>query len=103
MLDTVSKRSFWGLMSYVCHQLQMDVNNYQIPQDNFLYGVQIHFRNLITLETNWKKHFIFTLQLIMPTLVTVQVSQVLWLQSYVIEVYWYYYPPKPKLLLPSAI
>lgn len=41
----------------------------------------------------------------MPTLVTVQVSHVLWLQSYVIEVYWYCYPPKTKLnpLLPSAI
>jgi hypothetical protein len=83
--------------------LQMHINNYQIPQNKFLYGVQINFRNLITIETNWKKHFIFTVQLIMPTLVTVQVSQVLWLQSYIIEVYWYYYPPKPKLLLPSAI
>lgn len=83
--------------------LQMHINNYQIPQNKFLNGVQINFRNLITIETNWKKHFIFTVQLIMPTLVTVQVSQVLWLQSYIIEVYWYYYPPKPKLLLPSAI
>lgn len=85
--------------------LQMHINNYQIPQNKFLYGVQINFRNLITIETNWKKHFIFTVQLIMPTLVTVQVSQVLWLQSYIIEVYWYYYPPKSKLnlLLPSAI
>lgn len=83
--------------------LQMYINNYQIPQNKFLYGVQINFRNLITIETNWKKHFIFTVQLIMPTLVTVQVSQVLWLQSYVIEVYGDYYPPKPKLLLPSAI
>lgn len=85
--------------------LQMYINNYQIPQNKFLYGVQINFRNLITIETNWKKHFIFTVQLIMPTLVTVQVSQVLWLQSYVIEVYWYYCPPKPKLnlALPSAI
>lgn len=83
--------------------LQMYINNYQIPQNKFLYGVQINFRNLITIETNWKKHFIFTVQLIMPTLVTVQVSQGLCLQSYVIEVYWYYYPPNPKLVLPSAI
>lgn len=46
--------------------LQMYINNYQIPQNKFLYGVQINFRNLITIETNWKKHFIFTVQLIMP-------------------------------------
>lgn len=50
----------------------MYINNYQIPQNKFLNGVQINLRNLIIIETNWKKHFIFTVQLIMPTLVTVQ-------------------------------
>lgn len=42
MLDTVIKKGFWGMMSYVCHQFkQMYINNYQIPQNKFLYGVQI--------------------------------------------------------------
>lgn len=84
----------------------MYINNYQIPQNKFLNGVQINFRNLIIIETNWKKHFIFTVQLIMPTLVTVQrITGFVVARSYVFEVYQYCYPPKSKLnlMLPSAI
>lgn len=84
----------------------MYINNYQIPQNKFLNGVQINFRNLINIETNWKKHFIFTVQLIMPTLVTVQrITGFVVAKSYVVEKFTDSYPPTSKLnlMLPSAI
>lgn len=85
----------------------MYINNYQIPQNKFLYGVQINFRNLIIIETNWKKHFIFTVQLIMSTLVTVQrITGFVDAKSYVAEKFTgICYPPKSKLnlMLPFAI
>lgn len=85
----------------------MYINNYQIPQNKFLNGVQINFRNLIIIETNWKKHFIFTVQLIMPTLVTVQrITGFVVAKSYVVEKFTRIAThPKAKLnlMLPSAI
>lgn len=85
----------------------MYINNYQIPQNKFLNGVQINFRNLIIIETNWKKHFIFTVQLIMPTLVTVQrITGFVVAKSYVVEKFTGTAThPKSKLnlMLPSAI
>lgn len=84
----------------------MYINNYQIPQNKFLNGVQINFRNLIIIETNRKKHLIFTVQLIMPTLVTVQrYYRFCGCKFMQLEVYWYCYPAKTKLdlKLPSAI
>lgn len=84
----------------------MYINNYQIPQNKFLNGDQINFRNLIIIETNWKKHFIFTVQLIMPTLVTVQrITGFVVAKSYVVEFTGTATHPKStlNLMLPSAI